>query len=417
MTEPAHKRKAVSWLSRVFAVNPAGLDWPGGVAVLDLMLVPLVLFWGIGHEQYLLSAIFGVVFTRLADPGGMYRQRVVYMTGFAAIGAGITALGFGIGADAWGWLVLAAFAVTLVGGLTITLGMQDFIAGSQLNVWFIVAVGQAFTLHQFNLAHQHAQTTSYTWAQTLAWAGGAALWIVVSFIAWLVLGRRDSPLAVAETPGDTPRRKLTRPIIMFAVIRALVIGGTAAIAFGLNLSHGFWMPLTAIFAMKRSLVQTTLGAVQRMAGTLIGAGAAMLLLLIPANEQGSRLTTVTHGLEVVALVILMHAMATRLWNYAIFSGAITAAILIMVDVSQPSNYSAEGYRVLWTLAGVGFAVIAMLLASPLAKRTAKAPPGPPADVPAQRKQPAGWQHPALGAQPSHPRRVRRGPPGTAILMS
>jgi hypothetical protein len=32
---------------------------------------------------------------------------------FAVTGAGVTALGFGIGGDAWGWLVLAAFAVTL----------------------------------------------------------------------------------------------------------------------------------------------------------------------------------------------------------------------------------------------------------------------------------------------------------------
>jgi len=36
---------------------------------LDVMLVPLVVFWAIGHEEYLLSAIFGVVFTALADPG------------------------------------------------------------------------------------------------------------------------------------------------------------------------------------------------------------------------------------------------------------------------------------------------------------------------------------------------------------
>jgi hypothetical protein len=385
--QPAQKGKVASWLSKVFESNPAGLDWPGGVVVLDLMLVPLVLFWSIGHEQYLLSAFVGVLFTRLADPGGKYRQRVVYMTGFAAIGAGVTALGFGIGADPWGWLALAAFAVTLAGGLAITLGMQKFMAGAQLNVWFIVAVGLAFTLHQYNLAHHHAQITSHPWVQTLAWAGGAALWIVVSFIVWRVLRRRDPPLAVAEMPGDTSRRKLTRPMIMFAVIRALVIGGTAAIAFGLNLSHGFWMPLAAIFAMKPSLEQTRLGGIQRIAGTLIGAGAAMLLLLIPANEQGSRLTTITHGLEVVVLVILMHAVATRLWNYAIFNATIAAGILIMLDLQQPSNYSAEGYRVLWTLAGIGFAVIAMLLADLLAKRkrTANAPPGQPADVPAQRK--------------------------------
>ena len=45
-----------------------------------------------------------------------------------------------------------------------------------------------------------------------------------------------------------------------------------------------------------------------------------------------------------------------------------------MDLPQPSNYSAEGYRVLWTLCGVGIGVLVMLLAGLLAKRAAAAPP-------------------------------------------
>jgi uncharacterized membrane protein YccC len=124
-------------------------------------------------------------------------------------------------------------------------------------------------------------------------------------------------------------------MIMFAVIRALVTAGTVALAFGLNLSHGYWMPIAAMAAMKPSLQQSTLVAVQRLAGALIGAVAAALLLLIPASEHGLRLFAVERGLEVVALVLLMHG--------------------------------------------------AVLLAGLLAKPAAQAPPGRPADVPAQRK--------------------------------
>jgi hypothetical protein len=62
--------------------------------------------------------------------------------------------------------VLAAFAVTLAGGLAVTLGVRRFVAALLLNVWFIVALGVAFSLR-----HQ-ARVTSYTWAQVLAWAGG-----------------------------------------------------------------------------------------------------------------------------------------------------------------------------------------------------------------------------------------------------
>jgi hypothetical protein len=49
-------------------------------------------------------------------------------------------------------------------------------------------------------------------------------------------------------------------------------------------------------------------------------------------------------------------------------------VLILVDLPQPSNYSAEGYRVAWTLCGAAVAVLVMLLAALLGKRTAQAPP-------------------------------------------
>jgi hypothetical protein len=362
--QPAHEGKG--WLSEVFALNPAGLHWLRGVMALDVMLVPLVVFWAIGHEEYLLSAVFGVLFTGLADPGGSYGQRVVRKTEFAAVGAGLTALGFGIGGDAWGWLVLAAFAVTLVSGLVVMFGVHRFVAGFLLNIWFLIALAVAFSFHH------HAHITSYTWAQVLAWTGGAALWIAATFIAWLIRGRQDVPQPVAEIPGDTSRHPLTRPVIMFAVIRAVVIAGTAALAFGLNLSHGEWLIIAAIVAMKPSLEQSTVVGVQRLVGALIGAAAAALLLLIPANEHGLRLLSITHGLEVVAIVLFMHAAAIRFWNYAFYTGAIAAAVLILLDLPQPSNYGAEGYRVLWTLCGVAIGVLVMLLADLLAKRKSAA---------------------------------------------
>jgi hypothetical protein len=346
--------------------------------VLDVALVPLVVFWAIGHEEYLVSALFGVLFAMLADPGGAYGYGASRIAVFALIGAGLTALGFGIGGDAWGWLVLAAFTVTLVAGLAVMFGVHRFVAGLLLNIWFIIVLGLAFGFH-------HAHITSYTWAQVLAWTGGAALWIAVTFTMWLIRGRKDVPQPIAELPGDTSRHELTRPVIMFAVIRAVVIAGTTALAFGLDLSHGVWLPVAAIVAMKPSLEQTTLVAVQRLAGALIGAAAAALLLLIPANEHGLRLLSITHGLEVVAIVFLMHAAAIRFWNYALYCGAIAAGVLIFLDLPQPSNYGAEGYRVLWTLCGVAIGVLVMFLAGLLGKRTAKAPPGQPANVPAQRE--------------------------------
>ena len=94
-------------------------------------------------------------------PGGGYRAWHVAV--FGVVGAGLTALGFGIGADAW----------------------------------FIIAIAVAARFHQ------HARITSYTWAQVLAWAGGSALWIVVTFIAWLIRGRQDRPSRSRSCPATS----------------------------------------------------------------------------------------------------------------------------------------------------------------------------------------------------------------------
>jgi hypothetical protein len=361
-------RKAKDWLSKVFELNPAGLSWARGVLFLDVALVPLVVFWAIGYQQYLLSALFGVLFSWLIDPGGSYGQRGARIAGFGLLGAGVTALGFAIGGDAWGWLVLAISAVTLVAGLTITLGVHRFVAALLLNIWFIVTVALAFSLHP------HPHITSYTWAQTAAWAGGSALWITVTFLEWLIRGRADRPQPIAELPGDTARRKLTRPVALFALIRAAAIAGASALAFGLNLSHGYWMPIATMIAMKPDLGSSTLIAAQRLAGAAIGAGAAALLLLIPANETGLRLLAIVHGLEIVAIVLLMHGVVTRFWNYAIYCAGIAAGVLILLDLPQPGNFDAVGYRVAWTAAGVGIGVLVMLLAGLLARRHATAQP-------------------------------------------
>ncbi|MFE0458813.1 FUSC family protein [Kitasatospora sp. NPDC058965] len=363
-----HRGRATSWLSKVFELNHAGVNWRRAVVFLDVGLVPLIVFWAIGHEEYLLSALFGLLFTSLADPGGGFGHRTAHSAVFALIGAGITALAFGIGGEAWGWLALTAFAVTLVAGLTLTFGVHRFVNAMLLNVWFIVAVGLAFNLHHA------ARLTTHTWAQVLAWAGGAALWILMTFVEWLVRGRPDLPQPFVEIPGDTSRKKLTPPVIVFVVLRALVIGGTVALAFGLDLSYGYWIPIAAIIAMKPNLEQSTLVSTQRLAGAFIGAVAAALLLLLPASETGFRLFAMTRGLEVVALVLFVHAVGIRFLNYALYSAAIAAGALVLADLPQPSHYAAEGYRVLWTVCGAGISLLVMLLAGLLAKRTAERTP-------------------------------------------
>ena len=197
-TQPP-RGKVMSLLSKVFELNPKGLNWARGVMFLDVALVPLVVLVAIGEQQYLFSAVFAVLFAGVADPGGSYGDRASQIAVFGLAGAAVTALGFGIATSGWGWLVFAVFVVTLVAGLTVKLGLHRFVAAMLLNIWFVVAL-------VLGSNHHNAHVTSHTWAQALAWVGGTALWIALTFIAWLIRGRKDRPQPVAEFPV-TPRRE------------------------------------------------------------------------------------------------------------------------------------------------------------------------------------------------------------------
>jgi heme A synthase len=75
------------------------------------------------------------------------------------------------------------------------------------------------------------------------------------------------------------------------------------------------------------------------------------------------------------------AASIRTMSYTFYTAAIAGAVLIAADVPHPSNLTDEGRRILFTLAGVGIAIIVLLLAGLLQKRTAakatpEAPPHP-----------------------------------------
>lgn len=363
---------AVGHIATVFKLNRKGFNLRRGVSVLVVMLVPLVVLGVLHQEKYWLSVAFAALFVGLSDPGGEYTYRVPRMAVIGVIGALLTALGFGIGDAAWGWVVLAAFVVTLLAGLVVKYGLHRFAAGMLLNVWFVIALALPGA---YRLDHVHTSA----WAQTLAWLAGSALTIAYTCILWLARGRTAQPQPVADVlPGDTSPVPLTRPVILFAVIRAVAVAIAVAIAFGLGLPNADWMPIAALVALKPSLQQSTLVAEQRLAGTIIGAAVAALFLLPIDNKT---------ALEVVIVVLGALAGALRTVNYAWYTAAVAGAVLIGMDLPHPSNLTDEGRRVLFTLVGVGIAVVVILLADLLSKRTHAAAQRAPADQARQRQRP------------------------------
>ena len=87
------------------------------------------------------------------------------------------------------------------------------------------------------------------------------------------------------------------------------------------------------------------------------------------------LTVASKHVLVAVIVVFVAAMASVIKvNYALFCAALGGAVLIALDLPNPTNLSNEGRRVLYTFAGVALAVVVTFLLDWLKKRSAKAVP-------------------------------------------
>jgi uncharacterized membrane protein YccC len=352
------KGQAMSRLAKLFALNRKGLNLPRGLAVAGVLAVLTALLLGLGHEGYVLTVVFAVLFAALSDPGGKFGSRAQRMVLFGVIGALVTALGYGIGGQAWGLVVLATFVVTLLGGLALKFGLHRFVSGELLTYWFLIAISLPVA---YKLDHIRVST----WKETVAWLVGVALWIACTGIVWLARGRKERPQWISEIPGSTAPVKLTGPVVAFAVIRALAPTVAVAFAFGLHVPNADWMSVAALVAMKSNLQQSAVVAEQRVSGAILGAAVAAIFLLTVHNK---------HALEVVIVLLAALAVSIRTVNYALYCAAIAASVLIAIDLAHPTNFASEGRRVLFTLAGVGIGLAFTLLTFLLQRRRAKATP-------------------------------------------
>jgi hypothetical protein len=356
-----------AYVAKVFAMNTKGVNVPRGVAVAGLVLITLVVTSALHQQRYFLSVAFGLLFVALSDPGGDYLPRLSRTSVIGLIGALLTAAGYALGGDAWGWVVLGVLVVTVLGGLAVNFDLHALVSGTLLNVWFLITLSAAAALP--------ARVSTHPWNQALAWLIGAAIAIALTTAMWLARDEsRRGRSWLPEIPDDLPPVKLSRPIVLFVLIRAVAVSGAAAIAFGLHLTDADWMPLATLIAMKPTLQQSTLRGVQRLVGTALGAAIAAVFLVTVTSPR---------ALEEIIIALMGVGVSIYVVNYALYAAAIAGAVLIALDLPHPGNLAAEGRRIFYTFAGIAIAIVVMFLASLLQKRKA------PAAAPQQAKTATG----------------------------
>jgi hypothetical protein len=351
----------VEHLKALFALKPQGFRPVRGLVAVGGMLIPIVILAWLGESQYWLSMSFGALFVALCDPGGPYGVRVRGMALVAVFGTALTALGFGLGGGAWGLVLIAAFGVTLACGLVMKFGQHRMFAALLLNIWILIALA-------LPINYQLEGKPNNVGGQTLAWFIGSDVWIALTLVVWLARGRKAQPNWFPEFPTDRSSVSLTRPMVLFSILRAVAIAIAVAIAYGLHLPNADWMPVATVVAMKSDLQQTAFVAEQRLAGAVLGALVATVALLTLQNKA---------GLVAAILVLAAIGASIRSVNFAFYTAAIAGVVLIGLDLPHPTDLAAEARRVVFTFIGVGIAILVTVLANQLQKRSAARDKGNP----------------------------------------
>jgi hypothetical protein len=181
--------------------------------------------------------------------------------------------------------------------------------------------------------------------------------------AWRTAG----VMTAQSTPADlAPRRPRVvplrrRPPVRDALItlranltldstacrHALRLSVTLAIATAIyripGLPRGYWIPLTALLVLKPEFHDTFARGIARIAGTLLGAAFATLIVrTIPLG---------THGFTVLVLGFVGAGYALVRASYAMFTVCITGYVVFLLMLAGVPELTAVTYRIEYTAAG------------------------------------------------------------------
>jgi hypothetical protein len=250
--------------------------------------------------------------------------------------------------------VLIPSLATLVGaGPTTMLGVMALVAGAATMVvshWVLGGPGAVIIVFATGAALVPAPDGLTVAARTLAaLAGGAVACATCRATDWL---RKDALPHLALPPPVAPPLRLE----LLVALRITVAAGLSAwVAYLAGMPHPAWAAIGAVAVMQGAHLHITMNrALQRMAGTVVGAVVAWLIL---AQNPGFG--------TVLACIVLFQFVTEIVigFNYALGQIAVTPSALLMTHLAAPAAAVAgmPVERVMDTILGaalgIGFAVL------------------------------------------------------------
>jgi hypothetical protein len=258
--------------AEAFRVERRGIDVRAGLAGAIASCAPLAVGLALDEPAIAVTACFGGVNAALAVPRGVLRERIGWGAGAALASCGTVAVATSV-QDSATASVVAAFVLVGLAAFLRTFGRNGGLTGFVIGAIFVITNG--------------IPAGSLDVGERVAWFGLGSLAGVVLMVA--AYARDAPPPSPQAMPlGDTlarGARQLRGAIAGDAVLRAhalrlaSIVAATTLAYKLLGLDHGYWVPLTVLAVVQPDEHGSDVRAVQRAAGTLVGAGLIALLTI------------------------------------------------------------------------------------------------------------------------------------------
>ena len=277
------------------------------------ILVPLLVLWAVGHQEWSIYAAFGA-FTSLYGRNHVHLSRAQMQATLAVLLTAATTAGVLVGLSPHRAWLAVPLAALVAGAGSLVSDAQDWHPRGPLFLVF------AFTACA-SLPSDGADVLA-----ALAVAGSTAAFAVL-------VGNAGSFWRRARRPASAPRTVLRRGVYTAGarrhVLRSIVAVGVAgSLATLSGIGHPYWAMVSAVVPLSApDFSQQAVRGLHRLVGT--GLGLVLAAALFAVDPDGLVLILVIVALQVAAELLVGR-------NYAVALVAVTPLALLMVHVVAPT---------------------------------------------------------------------------------
>lgn len=261
---------------------------------------------------------------------------------------------------ATGGMAASAIGGSLVGHSGPGAVFNAAVAGFGAGILLALGPGASWIGQQCAIVALVASGYPAGWEVAVSRAGlilaGGTLQTLIVLAAWRWRHPGASPGEPDPFPGFLPafptlRKQLTlrSDAFHYALRQSLTLAVAAEVEHVTGLPNGYWVPMTALLVLRPAFQPTFYRGVQRVAGTIIGAALATLLV------RELRLDPVTIGLLTVLFAWLAYTLVNV--NYGLFAVFLTGYIVFLLDFGGLSTRVVVAHRTLNTALGGGLALL------------------------------------------------------------